>query len=125
MTGGEEGFRRQLVHWLSRTPSLGSAALELDAAPGPMPARMDPLRFFDALTRVIEEQVARGAGRFRLHAARSGPDTVLTVRTDGAAWGLDAERAAVREQVFARSGARGDYPPAGSDQPLVLVFEAE
>lgn len=123
VSGGEAGFRQQLVHCLSRTPSLGAATLALSVEPGTLPARMDSVRFFDVLTRAIEEQVARGAIRFKLHAARRDSGSVLTLHVEGATWASDEGRAAVWEKVFARGGAQIDFPAAGSTAPLVCAFE--
>jgi glyoxylase-like metal-dependent hydrolase (beta-lactamase superfamily II) len=124
VSGGEAGFRRQLVHCLSRRPSMGTAALSLGVEPGPLPARMDPVRFFDALTRLIECQVAQGATKFAFHAGRRGPGSMLTLRVEGAAWNFNAARAAVWEKVFARGGAQIDFPPPETAAPLVFEFDA-
>ena len=123
VSGGEEGFRRQLVHCLSRTPSLGTAAISLSVQPGPVPARMDPDRFFDALTRLIECRVARGTAQFSLHAARGGSGSVLTLGAEGAAWNFAEARASVWEKVFARSGAKVAIPASESRAPLVFEFQ--
>lgn len=123
VSGGEAGFRRQLVHCLSRVPSLGSATLALAVEPGIPPVRMDPVRFFDALTRIIESQVARGATTLSLRAAASGPVATLILGVEGASWSFDEERAAVWERVFARGGAQVDIPEAGTQTPLAFTFE--
>ncbi len=68
--------------------------------------------------------VARGATRVALQADRRGSNSVLTVQVDGAGWDGDPERAGVWEKVFARGGARIDFPPAGTQSPLVFTFEA-
>jgi glyoxylase-like metal-dependent hydrolase (beta-lactamase superfamily II) len=124
VSGGEEGFRRQLVYCLSRTASLGTVPLTLSAEPGILPARMDPVRFFDALTRVIEDQVQHGATGFALQAGRREAGSVLTLRKQGASWAFAEARPALWEKVFARGGAQVDFPPAGSQAPLVFAFEA-
>ena len=123
VSGGEAGFRRQLVHCLARTPSLGTATISLSVESGPMPVRMDPGRFFDALARVLEHQVARGATGFALHAGRQGAGAALTVGRPGARWAFDEAQAAVWERVFARSGAQIDFPPPDSPEPLAFAFE--
>ena len=122
-SGGEAGFRRQLVHCLSRVPSLGSAALTLSVETGLPPVRMDPVRFFDALTRIIESQVARGAERFALRAAADGPWAALFLYASGVDWAFDEERAAVWERVFARGGAQVDMSAGGTRDPLAFRFE--
>jgi glyoxylase-like metal-dependent hydrolase (beta-lactamase superfamily II) len=124
VAGGEEEFRRELVRHLSRAPSLGAATLSLSVRPAATPARMDPVRFFDALTRLIECQVAHGAKQVELRTERRGEGAALILRTDGAAWGGDEARATVWEKVFARGGARIDFPSAGSSEAAVFEFDA-
>lgn len=123
VSGGEEGFRQQLVHCLSRTPSLGTASISLAVESGAVSARMDPVRFFDALTRLLERQAARGAAHFAFQARRRGAGSALILRVDGADWALDEARAAVWEKVFARGGARVDFSAAGLGGPLAFEFE--
>ena len=84
---------------------------------------MDPVRFFDALTRVVEDQVAHGAGAFVLHAGRRGDGSALTLSQPGDRWTFDEKRSAVWERVFARSGAQIDCPPPGSPVPLMFAFD--
>lgn len=124
VSGGEAGYQRQLVYCLSRTPSLGTASISLPMATEALPARLDPVRFFDALTRLIEEQVARGATRFSLEVERRGERSVLTVQVADGTWKLREDQAVVWEKVFARGGAQIDFPSAGTPAPLVFEFES-
>ena len=124
VSGGEAAFRRKLVQCLARKPGHGSAELAVAVPAGRLPARLNPVRFFDALTRLIEVQAGRGARRFELRAAPAGNGAVLTLESAGAAWEFGAARAAVWEKVFARGGAAVDFPPAGATAPLEFRFQA-
>ena len=85
---------------------------------------MDSDRFFDALTRLIECRVARGAMRFSLHAARSVSGSALTFGAEGSGWNFAEARASIWEKVFARSGAKVSIPASESRIPLVFEFQA-
>ena len=125
VSGGEAGFRRQLVRCMARTPSLGTASLALSVDPGAMPARLDPIRFGDALVRVIEDQVSHGAAAFALQVGHQGAGTVLTVVRSGSPWVFAEERVAAWTRLFARGGAQIEFPPSGSPGPLAFAFEPQ
>ena len=121
---GERGFRRQLVHGLSRRSSLGPVPLDLALAEGPLAARLDSGRFGDALTRLLEEAVGKGATRLSLRIDAQADQTWLELHAEGGAWSFDAPLAAVWAHVFARAGARIRFPDVSSCGMLTLVFDA-
>jgi hypothetical protein len=120
---GEAALPRRLVACLARTPSLGTATLALSLPPEPLAARMDPVRFFDALTRWIEPAAGQGASRFILRLRRTASETVLDLDAEGLVWSCAAPRAMVWERIFSRAGARIVFP-ASPGEPLAFMFES-
>lgn len=120
---GEAALRRRLVACLARTPSLGTATLDLSLPAEAVSARMDSVRFFDALTRWIEQAVDQGAARFALRLLGTGSESLLELDAETMAWPIPGQSAMVWEIIFARAGARVLWL-AMPGRPLSFVFES-